>query len=208
MKAYKVLVILLVCILFASTLGAQNEETPIPETVVLAETSKVMAKVETPKFIELLVSADTEEEEAEPEVEEPVIIEVNSDDAVLIAKTLYGEYRGESELQQAAVVWTILNRCDAWDMSVEEVVTAPYQFLGYKENHPVLPYLYNMAVDVMTRWEREKLGETDVGRILPKDYMWFVGNGYENRFRNAYDGYYTIWDWSLPDPYTEGENNA
>ena len=140
-------------------------------------------------------------ESVEP-VETPIVYEINEHEATLIAKTLYGEYRGEDLLQQAGVVWCILNRCDAWNESIEAVVTAPGQFHGYNKNHPVLDYLYDMAVDVMTRWEREKQGETDVGRVLPSDYLWFGANKTytQNVFRNAFTGG-TKWDWSLENPY-------
>lgn len=125
-------------------------------------------------------------------------------EAELIAKTLYGEYRGPDKLQQAGVVWCILNRCDAWGETVEAVVTAPNQFLGYRASNPVEPYLYDMAVDVLTRWQMEKLGETDVGRVLPADYLWFGANkNYtKNIFRNAFTGG-NRWDWELPSPYEE-----
>jgi hypothetical protein len=125
-------------------------------------------------------------------------------EAELIAKTLYGEYRGPDKLQQAGVAWCIVNRCDAWGETVETVVTAPNQFLGYRASNPVEPYLYDMAVDVLTRWEREKLGETDVGRVLPADYLWFGANkSYtKNIFRNAFTGG-DRWDWAMPNPYEE-----
>lgn len=45
-----------------------------------------------------------------------------------------------------------------------------------------------------------KDGETDTGRVLPSDYLWFSGDGKHNYFRNAYKGGET-WDWSLPSPY-------
>lgn len=131
-------------------------------------------------------------------------ITIDPYEAELIAKTLYGEYRGEDKLQQAGVVWCVLNRCDAWGESVEAVVTAAGQFHGYSPKHPVLDYLYDMAIDVLTRHEREKLGETDVGRVLPADYLWFGANkSYtKNNFRNKFTGG-NRWDWSLPNPYEE-----
>ena len=132
-----------------------------------------------------------------PQKEEP---DVSESDARLIAQTLYGEYRGEDKLQQAAVVWCILNRCDYYGMSVEAVVTAPNQFAGYSPSNPVDEELYGTAVDVLKRHALEKSGETDVGRILPRDYMWFSGDGRINRFRNSYSNGQR-WDWSLPDPY-------
>ena len=129
-------------------------------------------------------------------------ITIDPYEAELIAKTLYGEYCGPDKLQQAGVAWCIVNRCDAWGETVEAVVTAPSQFLGYRASNPVEPYLYDMAVDVLTRHEREKLGETDVGRVLPADYLWFGANkSYtKNIFRNAFTGG-NRWDWRLESPY-------
>lgn len=133
-------------------------------------------------------------------------ITVDPRDAELIAKTLAGEYFGPDLDQQAAVCWCILNRCDAWGKTVEEVVTQPNQFLGYHASNAVEPRLYDMAVDVLTRWEREKAGETDVGRILPRDYLWFAANSdyTKNIFRNAYEGG-DRWDLQLPSPYEEAQ---
>lgn len=134
-------------------------------------------------------------------------ITIDPYEAELIAKTLYGEARGCSTTEQAAVVWCILSRVDAtgygMGRSVEHVITFPNQFLGYSANNPVLPELYDLAVDVLTRWEREKLGETDVGRVLPREFMWFAGDSRHNYFRDAYI-YGQTWDWSLSSPYEDG----
>jgi len=123
-------------------------------------------------------------------------------DAKLIAQTLYGECRGsQSVTEQACVVWTILNRSDAWGMSIKQIVTARYQFSGYKANNPVWDDLLSLSYDVLERWNNEKNGQADVGRVLPKDYCWFTGNGKHNYFRNQYKGG-TSWNYSLISPYT------
>ena len=121
-------------------------------------------------------------------------------EATYIARTLYGEARGCSETEQAAVVWCILNRADAWGMDIIEVITAPGQFSGYRSSNPVWPELYDLAQDVLARWRRESNGETAVGRVLPREYMWFSGNGATNIFRDAYRGG-SVWDWSWESPY-------
>lgn len=123
-----------------------------------------------------------------------------SEEITYIAKTLYGECRGCSMTQQAAVAWCILNRADNWGMGIIDVITAPGQFGGYSPNHPVWSELYDLAQDVLARWRRESNGETDVGRVLPREYMWFSGNGRVNIFRNAYRGG-SVWDWSWESPY-------
>ena len=104
-------------------------------------------------------------------------------------------------------MWTILNRVDSelayFPDTVYEVCTqkmgGTYMF-AYRENAPVDEDLYKLACDVLERWEREKRGETDIGRTLPREYVYFWGNGKHNYFRIEYQGK-QYWDWSLPDPY-------
>lgn len=125
-------------------------------------------------------------------------------EAEYIAKALYGEARGCSTTEQAAVVWCILNRVDnesgLWPDSIIEVVTQENQFLGYAPEHPVLPELYDLAMDVLGRWQMEKAGETDVGRVLPESYCFFHGDGQHNYFRQEFEGG-EVWGWELETPY-------
>jgi hypothetical protein len=127
-------------------------------------------------------------------------------DAELLAKMLYGECGGvASKMEQAACAWTVLNRVDADDYpnDVRGVVTARKQFVGYRASNPIEDELLDLAKDVLGRWKREKDGETEVGRVLPEDYLWFSGNGKRNRFRNVFAGAKKYWDWSLSNPYEE-----
>lgn len=120
-----------------------------------------------------------------------------------LARTIWGEARGvPSKAEQAAVAWCVLNRVDAgYGATVLEVVSAPGQFVGYSPYYPVTDELAELAKDVLTRWYREKDGETDVGRTLPPGYYYFNGSGGHNWFRKEFRSS-TYWDWSLPDPYT------
>ena len=109
------------------------------------------------------------------------------EEVTVLAKMLWGEARGvPSDTEKAACVWCVLNRVDQDMGTIVEVVTAPYQFVGYQEDHPVDPDLKELCEDVLERWYREKSGETDVGRVLPSDYLFFTGDGEHNYFRNAY----------------------
>ena len=124
-------------------------------------------------------------------------------DVELVAKILYEECRGvPSDTQKACVVWIICNRVDSgMGNSISSVVKAKNQF-DYNHYAPIKQNLYNLAQDVLTRWEREKNGETNVGRVLPKEYLYFYGDGIRNYFRNSYQKPYKIWDYSLPSPYS------
>ena len=122
-------------------------------------------------------------------------------DVIDIAKVLYRECGClPSKTEQACVAWTILNRVDYYKKSIYEIVRAPYQYT-YRANSPVKADLYELAWDVLERWSREKDGEAYVGRVLPRDYMWFWGDGRHNHFRNAYTRPYKVWDYSLGTPY-------
>lgn len=154
----------------------------------------------------------------------------------LLARTIYAEARGLSVTEQAAVAWCVLNRVDAGYGTLTEVLTAPHQFATW--HGEIAQEQRDIAADVLTRWEREKLGcpgeaqrsgfggertssgtseavhtgadegcaacEDEVGRVLPREYLWFTGDGVRNYFRDAYtDGEY--WDWGLESPYEEEE---
>ena len=150
---------------------------------------------------------------AEPEVEvkAEVVptydIMINEEEATVLAKMSWGEARGCSDMEIAATMWCVLNRVDAGYGNLVHVVTAPNQFIGYSKNNPLEDRLYDLAVDVLTRWQMEKQGATaeEVGRVLPQEYMWFSGDGIANYFRDAYSNA-NIWDWSLPNPYETEED--
>lgn len=110
-------------------------------------------------------------------------------DAVILAKMLWGEFNDASDYDQcAAACWNVLNRVDAGYGDLKHVCN-PGQYFGYSPNHPVDADLYAIAREVLARWELEKFAvNTDVGRVLPRDYLWFEGRDGKNIFRNAYEG--------------------
>ncbi|MEA4933683.1 MAG: hypothetical protein VB071_08950 [Lawsonibacter sp.] len=124
--------------------------------------------------------------------------------AECLAKMLYGEARGCSKTEQAGAVWCVLNRVDdpKYPDGVVAVVTQKNQFYGYKADNPVLPELLALAEDVLARWYAEGDCIGNVGRVLPKEYLYFTGDGRRNQFRTEYKGGET-WDWSLASPYEE-----
>lgn len=119
-----------------------------------------------------------------------------------LAKIVYREARGiKEDSHKAAVVWCILNRVDDgyWGDNIVDVATYPNAF-AWVPDTPVDEELVDLVVDVVTRWNHEKEGLSDVGRTLPKEYLYFTGDGSYNRFTKEW-GSTDYWDWSLPDPY-------
>lgn len=153
------------------------------------------------------------EKEPEPTTQGPVALEIpdltpaeyDTDVIEALAKMVWGEARGCSKTEQAATVWCVLNRVDAGYGDILSVLLAPNQFQGYDSSNPVSPEIADLVKDVLIRWEIEKDCVGGVGRVLPKGYLWFTGDGRHNHFRNEYKTDVT-WDWSPPSPYEEGDH--
>ena len=98
----------------------------------------------------------------------------------------------------------MLNRVDdpRFPDTVLEVLEAPYQFAGYSTDYPVLPELATLAADVLKRYHAERDGKTNVGRVLPAEYLYFTGDGRNNHFTIGWKDAET-WDWSLQNPYDD-----
>lgn len=144
--------------------------------------------------------AQNPEPEEEPEPEQDW-----DEEARYMAQACFGEgWICQSKTEWAAIYWNILNRVDSDDPyypdNIIGVVTQSAQYHGYDPTNPVLPVLKELALDVIDRWQREKQGETDVGRVLPPEYLFFGGDGKHNTFRTEWDGG-EYWDWSWPSPY-------
>ena len=124
----------------------------------------------------------------------------------MLAKVVYREARGiKSDAHKAGVIWCVLNRVDneTFDDSISKVITAKHQF-AWVPKTPIKEEFCELAKDVIARWLLEKEGYTDVGRVLPNDYLFFAGRNGLNYFRKNYHSR-TYWDWSLQSPY-ENDN--
>lgn len=138
----------------------------------------------------------------EPQPQEQVRIWTQAE-VEAAAKTVYGEaVVTGSDKEMAAVVWCILNRVDSqlYPDSIIEVVTQHSQFHGYHEDNPLVPHIEELVEDVFSRWESEKNGHENVGRVLSAEYLFFWGDGWHNHFTTEFGGD-DEWDWSLPNPY-------
>ena len=214
-----IIIVLLIFGIFSTILGlGNNSNIRVTETEVNDLTERIEVLEEKCSFLyEELATLQTTLDELECygyyEEPEPEIKNISSEDisttdsydeeAQYIAKVVWAEARGCSRTEQAAVIWCILNRVDSDIRNMPDdiisVVTAPNQF-AYRDSSPITDELYELAKDVISRWEREKNGETNVGRVLPKEYLWFHGDGTNNHFRDAFKGG-NRWDWSLESPY-------
>lgn len=131
--------------------------------------------------------------------------------AEALAKMVWGEARDCTLTEQAACVWCVLNRVDStspcYPDTIIGVVTQPKQFHGFRPENPVDPEILALVEDVLARWSIEDTCVGEVGRVLPREYLFFSGDGQHNHFRTEWRGDET-WDWSLWSPYEDaGEPN-
>lgn len=180
---YIILFTIIVCLVFIVLFGSLfvKDVLSTPEEITTTETT------ETTRNLKNEVS---------------IFLSENSLEAEMIAKVLYREARGvEDKAQIAAVGWCILNRVDSPNHpnTIVEVITEPEQF-AWEYETPIEPELLRLSKDILMRWYLEKQGYKKIGRTLPKDYCFFVGDGEYNYFRNSFETE-KVWNWSYPSPY-------
>lgn len=111
-------------------------------------------------------------------------------DVIALAKCLWGECRGCSYIQKAAVCWCIFNRVDdsRFPSTIYDVIVQPSQFFGYQEHFPVTDELYEIAYDCIVNWHNNE------NRVFDKDYLYFTGNGRINVFTTSWGGGGRVWE--------------
>lgn len=164
--------------------------------------------------VHTVATAEIEKETPYSDIQEAEIIEAEEipeyipdyNDAVTIAKVMYNECKDvPSMTERSAVAWCILNRLDSDDPyfpeSIYEICTQPYQF-AYDANNPIDEECLSLAQDVMTRWYYERETGTETGRTLPREYLFFTGDGYHNYFTTEWQSGIT-YDWNGGTPYED-----
>lgn len=195
--------VVLVIILMACTVLGKGSECGLPNIDDAECTADIFIQEKTPSQI----PETTPETTPEPHP-------FTDEEIVMLAKTMYGESQvcywsgdqwGVSYIaRQAAVGWVALNRYDdgGFGDTLAEILSRPHQF-AYSPNTEITDHFLWLAEDVVNRWWAEKQGNSNAGRVIPPEYLFFHGDGRENYFRVEYENTGDYWNWSLPDPYEE-----
>lgn len=138
------------------------------------------------------------------------LLYTHAKDIVALCRVTLGEAGCCSDIQKAAVVWCVLNRVDISGKSIYEVASDRGQFHGYNEKWVVREDELKIVLDVLRRWQNEKItGEIDAGRVLPSEYIYFSGGGLDeegnlaNVFRDKYDfKTANYWNFDCVNPYS------
>ena len=113
------------------------------------------------------------------------------------------------EMERAAVAWCILNRVDIKETAEADLagaivmVTKKPKAFAYNYYKEIFPGMMDIAADVLYRYMQDDYLGLSVGRVLPKEYLYFnaLGDGWHNVFRIGYETDSEKWKWTLPDPY-------
>lgn len=132
---------------------------------------------------------------------------LSENDEILLAKMLYGEDRENPMYMRAAIIWCVYNRVDASHRPISDIVT-PSIFPGYMSGNPVEKWAVDLIWDVTIRYVLEQNGFENVGRVLPKNYLWYeqLEGHRDHVFKTTLkisDPKCVRWDWSLPSPYKD-----
>lgn len=172
----------LLLVSFASCPGPKQDSVP-----TVSQTSQLMEESQDVDWDRLITEAHLAEDRAEAEASKnAVVAKYSSHEVTLVAKTVWGEARGCSREEQMLVVWCICNRADARDQSIEEVVTAPHQFAGYRESNPVEEPILEVVREVLEAWSRGEEALVLEPYATTSNYQFFTGDGYHNWFREEY----------------------
>lgn len=180
-----------------NSVSTENHELNIVTHAAEQQVMETTTEVHEEATLESVNEESTVENEEQPYI----TMYYQEQDIVDVAKVLQRECGGvPSKTEQACVAWCVLNRVDATGDSIYNVVRAPHQF-AFSESTVAEDTIVDLARDVLLRWNNEKNGLENVGRVLPKEYTYFHGDGVHNYFRNSYDGNYDVWDYSYESPY-------
>lgn len=202
-------IVMVVSIAFAVVGGFELAMDTDGANVTTSETTSYIIIVQEESFEEETESVtqgrvnETENNVAECTVatEPEYIFFYTNNDVIDIAKLLIKECGGvTSKTEQACVAWCVLNRVDKTGDSIHNILREPNQF-AFDETEEIRSDLLELSEDVLHRWNDEKNGVENSGRVLPHEYTYFHGDGVHNYFRNAFRGNYDIWDYSLESPY-------
>lgn len=125
------------------------------------------------------------------------------EERIALAITIEGEGKGQESLTELSQIgWIALNRVHSneYPNDVVSVVTQKKQFGGYRKNGTYSEKSYWVANDVLARYEREIAGETNIGRTIPIEYLYFKGDGEHNYFSIEENGPPYVWS-SVQTPY-------
>lgn len=190
-----------VCAEWTQTQTTANQIANLARSMGLAENNPIITEASR------IWWAEEQAKQERAEAERQAFLDEHYTDAVMMAKVMYCEAKGIGDKRELSMIcWTILNRLDSgrFGGSISAIITSPRQF-AYRASAPTVNQcgvdLLALSQDVLSRWYREKQGETEVGRTLPPGYCYYKGDGKHNYFQLTNNGKKCLWFEGYGDPY-------
>lgn len=127
---------------------------------------------------------EAEEMATEEIAETPVVAQdPYKEEAEAVAKVLYGTARGNTETDQRAVVWCIINRCesDRYPDTIQGVCSQEKQWMGYSDSNPIVRDLYDVAYEELTTWHEGGY------RMIAPDFLFLSWSSKEIVLRTQFE---------------------
>ena len=177
----------------------RTSTTPQPPRLTLDEIPRQNSRTSYRTSQEVVVEKIEYEEVYEEDIELEYLVGIlwpaptettiyNDNTIRMMAKMVWGEARGCDPEEQVLVVWTVLQRYDrgTWGSTLERIITAELQFIGYEPQHPVMQDIYELCRDEMWKW----YCGLDAPLLYPfatsAPYYYFNGDGTHNWFREHF----------------------
>ena len=110
------------------------------------------------------------------------------EEAKIVAQMLYGETGTDMNLYEMSLpCWCVFNRLGNDEFvgdSLEALIKADRQFIGYKKSNPIDETNLFVAEVAVYLWHLEQDSGISIGRTLPRQYTYFEGDGLHNYFKD------------------------
>ena len=110
-------------------------------------------------------------------------------DIDMLTRMIWGEARGCAYEEQALCVWVVLNRLDdgRYGDTIEAVVSAQNQFIGYSPTHPIAGDIRTVVEEVLEAWASGEDAPTLPPYAETSDYLYFSGRlGADGKLHNFF----------------------
>ncbi|MDR1572392.1 MAG: hypothetical protein LBS32_07695 [Clostridiales Family XIII bacterium] len=176
---------LALCIVAAASIAVNTAGSGAPEPAALTAPEAALAPAPAAPDAPAPYSAEAPAPAPEAAPEPPY----TEQDVEMLARMVFGEARGLPPEEQALCAWTAINRLESgrFGATLEDVLAAPRQFVGYSPNHPVTDGVRAVAEGALAAWAAGEPAPALPPYAETGSYLYFSGaRGGDGRMHNFF----------------------